>query len=268
MNPLSESSSLAKLGQWWRVAATGFCFACFGLGALLQGVSLWPLLYLSSRDRQRSRARVQRAVSGSMGAFVWLMRTVGVLSYEIHGRELLQRRGQFVIANHPSLIDVVFLVSLMPEVDCIVKEALWRNPFLRWPVQWCGYISNAFSGERLIADCTVALQTGRSLLMFPEGTRTRPGQSHHMLRGAAQIALAAQVPVRLVLIRCQPATLHKGDPWYNSPRTRPHWDIRVRPEPLDLTTWRSEPTPLAARHLTQYWEQWFDTRVELDKPKD
>ena len=252
---------LAKLGRGWRIAATGLCFAAFGLGALLQGFTLWPLLYLSARDRGRGHARVQRAVSASMRLFVWLMRTVGVLSYEIHGRHLLAPRGQFVIANHPSLIDVVFLVSLMPEVDCIVKEALWRNPFLRWPVHWAGYISNAASGERLIGDCVAALRAGRSLLMFPEGTRTRPGNAHHMQRGSAQVALAAQVPVRAVVIRCTPTTLNKGDPWYNSPPTRPHWIIRVIDPPLDLSAHAAEPTPLAARHLTQSWEKLFDSEL-------
>ena len=250
-----------RLGRAWRIVATGFCFASFGLGALLQGLTLWPLLYLTSRDRQTGHARVQRAVSASMQLFVGLMRGAGVISYEIHGREHLAKRGQFVIANHPSLIDVVFLVSLMPEVDCIVKEALWRNPFLRWPVHWSGYISNAATGEQLIADSVAALHAGRSLLMFPEGTRTRPNNNHHMQRGAAQIALAASVPVRAVLIRCTPTTLHKGDPWYNSPPMRPHFVLSVLQEPLDLTPFVREPTPLAARHLTQHWEQWFDREL-------
>ncbi len=252
---------LTKLARTWRIAATGFCFACFGLGALVQGLSVWPLLYLFGRGPERGHAHVQRAVCASMRLFVWLMKSLGVLSYEIHGRQWLEKPGQLVIANHPSLIDVVFLVSLMPEVDCIVKEALWRNPFLRWPVQWAGYISNVSNGERLIAKCTATLRAGRSLLMFPEGTRTRPGERHFMQRGAAQIVIAARAPARIVFITCRPATLHKGDPWYNSPPTRPHWVIRVSEHALELEPYLHESVPLAARHLTSYLEKLFDQQV-------
>ena len=70
----------------------------------------------------------------------------------------------------------------MPEVDCIVKQALWRNVFLRWPVYWAGYISNA-TGEGLVAACAAALREDRSLMVFPEGTRTRPGQPLAFQRG-------------------------------------------------------------------------------------
>lgn len=262
MNGVRATNTVAaSLGRGWRIVATGICFATFGLGALLQGCTLWPLLYIGSRDRRLGQARVQRAVSRSMAAFVWLMKSVGVLSYEIHGRERLARRGQFIIANHPSLIDVVFLISLLPEVDCIVKEALWRNPFLRWPVTWAGYISNAASGEQLVENCRAALTTGRSLLMFPEGTRTRPGLAHRMQRGAAHIALAAGAPVRMVVIRVGPTTLYKGDPWYNSPLSRPHFVIRVLPETFDLRQFSQDSAPMAARHLTHQWEQFFDSAV-------
>jgi len=245
----------------WRVFATGFSFACFGLGAVLMGFTAWPLLRLSSRNSRVAVARVQRAVSASMRLFVWLMKSLGLLTYEIRGREKLAARGQFVIANHPTLIDVVFLVGLMPEVDCIVKQALWRNVFLRWPVYWAGYISNA-TGEGLVAACVRALHEGRSLVVFPEGTRTRPGEPPSFHRGAAQIALAAQRDLRPVTITCEPITLYKGNAWYRVPPRRPHWILAVG-EPIAIAPFLAagEPQPLAARHLTQALEKGFDVSV-------
>jgi 1-acyl-sn-glycerol-3-phosphate acyltransferase len=251
----------------WRVVATGFSFTCFGLGALLLGFTVWPLLRLSSRSSRVGVARVQRAVSASMRLFVWLMKSLGLLTYEIRGREQLEARGQFVIANHPTLIDVVFLVGLMPEVDCIVKQALWRNVFLRWPVSWAGYISNA-TGDGLVAACAAALAAGRSLIVFPEGTRTRPGKPLNFQRGAAQIALAAHRDLRPVTITCDPITLHKGNAWYRVPPRRPHWVISVG-DPILVAAFLAvgEPQSLAARHLTQALVQWFDVSItqQLEK---
>ncbi|MEJ0086080.1 MAG: lysophospholipid acyltransferase family protein [Pseudomonadota bacterium] len=256
-----QSARLAPSGaanRLWRVFGTGLSFVCFGLGAVLLGFTVWPILRLSTLDRSRGIARVQRAVSVSMRVFLWLMETLGVVSTEVHGRERLAQRGQFVIANHPTLIDVVILVGLMPEVDCIVKQALWRNVFLRWPVYWAGYISNA-TGEGLIAACVAALRDGRSLMVFPEGTRTKPGGSLDFQRGAAQIALAARVPLRPVTITCDPITLFKGNAWYRVPARKAHFVIAVG-EPIPVADFlaRGEPPSLAARHLTKALTDWFD----------
>jgi 1-acyl-sn-glycerol-3-phosphate acyltransferase len=250
------------VNRLWRVFGTGLSFVCFGLGAVLLGFTLWPVLRFSTLDRRRGIARVQRAVSVSMRLFLWLMKTLGVVSYEVHGRERLAQRGQFVVANHPTLIDVVILVGLIPEVDCIVKQALWRNVFLRWPVYWAGYISNA-TGEGLISACVEALRAGRSLMIFPEGTRTKPGGgSLEFQRGAAQIALAAQVPLRPVTITCDPITLFKGNAWYRVPARRAHFVIAVgEPIPVIEFLTRAEPPPLAARHLTKALADWFDVSI-------
>lgn len=246
----------------WRIFGTGFSFVCFGLGAVLLGFTVLPLLRLSSTNRRVGIARVQRAVSWAMRLHVSLMKSLGVCSYEVRGLEKLEARGQFVIANHPTLIDVVILVGLMPEVDCIVKQALWRNVFLRWPVYWAGYISNA-TGEGLVAACAEALGAGRSLLVFPEGTRTRPGEPLALQRGAAQIALAAHVPLCPITITCDPITLFKGNAWFRVPARPAHWIISVGdPIPIDSFTAAGEPNSLAARHLTQALTQWFESSIE------
>lgn len=251
------------MNELWRIFATGFSFACFGLGAVLMGFTVWPVLRLTAPDRRTGIARVQRAVSWSMRVFVWLMKTLGLLTCEVRGLEKLSPRGQFVVANHPTLIDVVFLVGLMPEVDCIVKQALWRNVFLRWPVYWAGYISNA-TGEGLVAACAQALREGRSLMVFPEGTRTRPGEPLNLQRGAAQIALAAAAPMRPVTITCDPITLFKGNSWFRVPPRRPHWVLAVGdPIPVDPALAGGEPVSLAARHLTQQLARHFEEAAAL-----
>ena len=156
---------------------------------------------------------------------------------------------------------MVILVGLMPEVDCIVKQALWRNVFLRWPVYWAGYISNA-TGEGLVAACVAALREGRSLLVFPEGTRTKPGEDLEFQRGAAQIALAARAPMRPVTITCDPITLYKGNAWYRVPARQAHFVIVVG-EPIPVADFlaKGESPPLAARHLSKALKDWFAVSV-------
>lgn len=246
-----------KLGRAWRIFGTGLVFVLFGLGALVISLSLFPALRLSTRDPAAARRRIQRGMQGTFAFFVQVMKSLGLLSYEVAGAERLRQPGYLVIANHPTLIDVVFLVSLMPQVDCIVKRGLWQNPFLRWPVSWASYIPNS-EGESLIAACAATLRRGNSLLVFPEGTRSVPGQPLLMQRGAAHIALAADAAILPVTIVCTEPMLTKGYPWYRAPRRRPHFLIKVG-EPLAASDYNAgAPTPgLAARRLTDFFADYY-----------
>jgi 1-acyl-sn-glycerol-3-phosphate acyltransferase len=198
----------------------------------------------------------------AMRFHVGLMRTVGVIRTEVRDKAALLPRGQLIVANHPTLIDVVLLMSLTPDVGCVVKRGLWRNPFLRWPVVWAGYIPNS-DGERLVADCSACLRSGRSLIVFPEGTRTVPGEPMSLKRGAAQIALAAQANVLPVTILCEPLMLNKGVPWYRVPPRPGRYTIAVG-QPIAPQAYDEPGTPhsVAARHLTAQLATRFERELE------
>ncbi|HTE43367.1 MAG TPA: lysophospholipid acyltransferase family protein [Steroidobacteraceae bacterium] len=256
-----------KLDRAWRKIATGYCFVLFGVCAIILSATLFPLLRLISRDAEAGRVRIQEAMRFVMAVFIGMMRVVGVISYELHGLERLnlvgRERGTLIVANHPSLIDVVFLVSLMREVDCIVKEALWRNPFLRWPVLWAGYIPNR-SAEELVESCARNLHAGRSLLVFPEGTRTVPGQPLTMRRGAAQIALASRADILPITISCEPLMLAKTQAWHQAPHGPGHFVISVgEPIPASVYAPVGVAHSLAARAITRRMEEYFASSLKV-----
>jgi 1-acyl-sn-glycerol-3-phosphate acyltransferase len=241
-----------NINHAWRVFATGLVFVLFGVGALLISLTMFPVLRLSTRSTDVARRRIQRGMQRTFHFYIELMRRLGIMTYEVHGVERLREQGRLVVANHPTLIDVVMLVSLMPEVDCIVKRGLWRNPFLRWPVIWASYIPNS-EGEELVEGCAATLRRGHSLLVFPEGTRTVPGRPIRMQRGAAHIALAADAEILPVTVTCDPPTLFKDNPWYRVPVRRFHMRVVVG-EPVAASTFRREGElpARAARRLTQW----------------
>jgi 1-acyl-sn-glycerol-3-phosphate acyltransferase len=246
---------LRRLNRGWRVIATGIAFATFGLGGLVLSVTLFPLAALTSPDPATTRRRVQRTMSASWRLFVWFMKRMGILTWEVRGREKLLPRGQLIVANHPSLLDVVFLISQIPEVDCVVKRAIFTNRFMKYPARWAGYIAER-SAEELIADCAAAIRSGRSLLIFPEGTRTVPGQPIAMRRGAAQMALATPCPLRPVTVSVSPPTLIKGQPWYHVPPQAFHVRIEVG-DPIAIEPYLKLEPSVAARHLTRDLEAYF-----------
>ena len=257
-----------RLNHAWRIFATGFVFVLFGLGALFISLTMFPLLRLSTWNTAVARRRIQRGMQGTFRLYMEIMRVLGILTYTVEGAERLREPGRLVVANHPTLIDVVLLVSLMPAVDCIVKRGLWRNPFLRWPVSWAGYIPNS-DGEELIEGCAATLRRGHSLLVFPEGTRTVPGQPLRMQRGAAHIALAADVEILPVTVTCDPPTLFKGNPWYRVPVRRFHMHVVVG-SPVASREFRhdGEPAARAARRLTQWLLAYYGAQdsEEMQRP--
>lgn len=240
------------INRWWRVVATGFCFAVFGLGGLVVRCVFYPLLILLVKDPERRIAISQSAIHYAFKWFVALMAGVGVLTYEVRGMEKLQRHGLLVLANHPSLIDVVFLISFIEKADCIVKEQLMRNPFTRGPIRAAGFITNN-SGPGLIDDCIRSLRSGNNLVIFPEGTRTPISGSVRLQRGAANVAVRGALNITPVHIQCSRPMLTKGVPWWKVPARRPHFTIEVR-EDIEITPFCevANSEALAARQLTDY----------------
>lgn len=242
---------IAALDRVWRLLATGISFSLFGLGGLVMALIVFPAMTLFIRDRARREEIAQASVHQVWALFIWIMKTLGVLTYECHGKEKLRAdRGVIVVANHPSLIDVVFLMSFMRRSQAVVKEGVWRNPFMAGVVRATNYIPNLGDPERLVADCAAVLRAGKNLCIFPEGSRTVPGRPRRYQRGFAYAAIEANAPIRLCTIVCDPPTLLKGEPWHRIPRRRPHWKIVVheRIEPPADTGY--EKGPMGVRKLT------------------
>ena len=248
---------IARLNYSWRIAATGFSFATFGLGGLFLSVTVFPVIRLLSRGEKRC-SRTRWMIYKSFGAFVRMMEILGIMRLEVRGADKLrQSHDVLIFANHPTLIDVVVLVSLMPAASCVVKRALFRNPFLGGVVRAADYISNS-EAESLIADCAADLQRGHPLMIFPEGTRSRKGEPLRFQRGASYIALRSGKPILPVLIYCDPPTLSKSERWYQIPSRRFHVRVEVL-DKLVIDQWLQpdEAHTLAARRLTRAMEDYF-----------
>src|SRR5699024_1962051 len=131
----AQSRLLCGLNRGWRILATGLSFAVFGIGGLLLTLLATPILWLGIRTPEARKRQAQRLVSAGCRCFITFMRVVGILRYRVTGLEHLRRPGCLIVANHPSLIDAVFLIAFMPEVDCVVNQQLWQNPFTGGPVR-------------------------------------------------------------------------------------------------------------------------------------
>ena len=248
----------------WRLFATGFSFFSFGLAGLLLRFLVFPALSVLPGNRLQRISRGQRVVHYSSYVFIGLMHRLGIMTYEIKGLEKLDRPGQLIIANHPTLIDIVFLISRIKEANCIVKESLCRNPFMRGPILNAGYISNG-DPKKMITECVEWLQSGGTMIIFPEGTRSITGKPCRFQRGAATIALQANKIVTPVTLSCYPSTLTKAEQWFQIPKRRFHLAMHVGDD-IALDEFTSiEPKSIAVRRFNEFLQDYFTHQREIYK---
>jgi len=253
----------SKVDRIWRFFGTLLGFILFGLGGLMIGFVIFPLIFIVVRNPDKRQRVARRLVSNAFRLFLLIMSGLGVMSYEIEGMEHGSgARNQLIIANHPSLIDVIFLVAMFPMVDCVIKEAITRNPFMRSVALSTNWIPSGNTGI-LMNTCVSRLKSGASLLLFPEGTRSIPGQPLDFKLGAASFGIKAEAEILPVPIRCsQPRLLAKGEPWYRIPPERPIFTIRVFP-PRSLDTFVSaglHPRD-ATRELNRAFLAFFESQL-------
>jgi 1-acyl-sn-glycerol-3-phosphate acyltransferase len=109
------------IGRYWRVFCTGPGFLSFGVGGLVLRILVFPLLNLFVWEHQMRTAVARNLIRIAFRAFISLLRELGVLRYDITGLDRLARNGLLILANHPTLIDTVFLMAYVRRADCVVK---------------------------------------------------------------------------------------------------------------------------------------------------
>ena len=123
----------------------------------------------------------------------------------VRGRALMRPdRAYVVVANHQSLADIVLLYALRRQFKWLAKRSLFAIPFLGWNMSLAGYIplerNRQGSITRSIRQALEWLQQGMSVIVFPEGTRSRTGELGAFKGGAFTLAIQAGVPVLPVVL--------------------------------------------------------------------
>lgn len=149
------------------------------------------------------------------------------INVQIQNKERLKDlRSCVIVANHPSLIDIVILTASIPNCMMLAKAQLLRWPFLR-PILRTVCLCSDIDPQIMMAQADKALHEGYNLIIFPEGTRTTIGKEGAWKRGAFQIAAHCQVPVLPIRLDLNQPFLCKETPWWYAGRTCTRYDITV-----------------------------------------
>jgi len=138
-----------------------------------------------------------------------------IFSIHIDGTDKIKDdHGMIIIANHPSLLDIVIFISVVPNATCLMKDAIVHNPFMRRIAKCNQYISNSEETQVIIEKCNQALNNGDNIIIFPEGTRTLDKNQLKFTHGFSSIALSGDFEIRPAVIRFHGDCIRKNTPWY------------------------------------------------------
>jgi 1-acyl-sn-glycerol-3-phosphate acyltransferase len=254
----------ARISTTWRIVKTGFAFSVYwGLAVLLATVVV-PLSVRLAPESEGTDLRAQRMIHHANRFFVWLLVSLGLIEVSRADQERLREAGAVVVvANHPTLIDAVLLIAMLPQVDCVVGKEWADNVFLKRAVVAARYLRND-EGPALVEEARRRLEAGRKILIFPEGTRSPIGGLQPFRRGAAHIALASGHDLLPVVVSCEPPILKKGQRWYEvadrAGRFRLSVEEPVSPQPY-VAAARND--SIAARHMTADLRRRYEERLSI-----
>ena len=144
------------------------------------------------------------------GALLLLRATVG-LGHRVHGTEHRIAGPAIYAAKHQSAWDTLVFPLLLDRPAYVLKQELIRVPLFGSYLKQCGMIPVDRQGgggalKQLVRAARAAVADGRSILIYPEGTRTPPGERHSYQPGVAALSGDLGLPVI-------PVALHSGMFW-------------------------------------------------------
>jgi len=229
---------------WLGVRATLFWFG-FLVSTLVYG-GMAPLLALISYEK-----RYQILVGWCRFNVWWLGVTCGV-HYEIKGLDNIPtEHAAILMANHQSTWETLAFATIFPPLTWVLKQELMKVPFFGWGLRLIKPVAIDRAAGRNAVDQVrnqgkERLDEGIWLVIFPEGTRVKPGVKSKYKIGGAVMAVASEYPI-------VPVAHNAGASW---PR---HSYIK---KPGTITVSIGEPIPTIGKQpeaLMQEVETWIET---------
>jgi len=131
---------------------------------------------------------------------LWLLRHICKLTYTVDGLENITNQGVVVLCKHQSTWDTMILQVILPPVRWVLKRELLRVPFFGWGLAMMKPIAiDRSAGRKAVAQLVEQgrpmLDEGYWVIVFPEGTRTRPGEKKRYKQGGSILAVETGHPV-------------------------------------------------------------------------
>ncbi len=233
----------------WRsfIGVLGFTF--FGFGAGVISFIIFPYIHFFLPENKQKKA-YSEVVHRAWNFFIRLLIKIRLVNIEISDKDKLRNlSGKVIVANHPTFIDIVILIGLIPNSTCLAKKATLKNPFFRNIVKSI-YIINDIDLEKLKEDSAKYLSEGFNIVIFPSGTRTKPDEDFKIHKGSSAIALNSGVEIIPVKITTDIPFLQKGQLFCDMGAKTAEFKLEVK-EPINPKDYANLPEIKARNAISE-----------------
>jgi len=198
-----------------RIIHSLFFYFLTGLSFVI-GTTLTLLLVPFSKSKARSFQTAAHLWARFLALFSGVRVKVSGL------KSIPQDRPVIFAANHQGMSDILIALAFLPVgFRFAIKNELFKVPFFGWYLKMAGYFSidrkMVLSAYRTVDKIVEIVKEGESVLLFPEGTRTKTGEIGKLKRGSLLAALKSGAPIIPVAISGSYNILPRGS-WV----IRPH----------------------------------------------
>jgi len=247
----------------WRSLIFPLSYPIFVIGSAMM-VAMIPIAVLRHRSKTERTRWLRAALHRGAQLWVGLNSQLGLLEVSVDDKRAAASSSgpMLVIANHPSLIDVLLITAALPNLCCVLKGALHYNPLFTLLIAHLDYLPNS-DPERMLEEAQQRLSAGEHLLIFPEGTRTEPNKPLQFRMGAAEVAAKSGASVLPVTIHSNSRYLSKGYPWYRWPNDKLRYQLELGPTfpPAAAASDSKKVRRSARRRLNDQWLNHFSQRL-------
>ncbi|MEP9359006.1 lysophospholipid acyltransferase family protein [Sphingomonas sp. KR3-1] len=173
-----------------------FSIVFYGLSVVL--VLLVPLVALLGGDALRTYAMAW------VGVMTWSARWILGIRVRIEG--VIPKGPVLFAGKHEAIFEALELSRLLGSPATVMKRELAQIPLWGWAARRYGVIivnrtANASALRAMMKDAKAALAQGRSVLIFPEGTRVKVGEQPELRSGFAGLYRMLDLPVVPIAVR-------------------------------------------------------------------
>lgn len=195
---------------------------------------------------------IRRYIQGWAKIIIWLLRLVCGIRVEVTGLQHIAPGAAIIASKHQSAFDTFVWPALIAHPSYVLKRELLDLPFWGRAARHTGAVAVDRDGggaalRAMVRDAKRVLDEGRPLVIFPEGTRSAPGEKVPYQPGVAALAISSGAP-------CYPVATNSGR----------HWGRRAfhkMPGVISISVLPALPPGLARKPLMEALEQQIEAET-------
>lgn len=236
-------------------------FTYYGLGGFFFSflstlASFWP------GNQEKLKYTIRRWMAG-------FMRSVTASSLNLKRTRILNETGEdfsrpaVIIANHSSFLDILTMGSLYPKTVFLVSDWVYNSPIFGKGVRFLGFYPVSRGLEKGVEELREKIEAGYSVMVFPEGTRSKDNVVKRFHKGAFYLAEHFGMDILPVLLHGGADVFSKGDFLIRHYGITVKYLERIRPGDAAFGEGYRERTKTISRYFK---EEYRSLRMELEGP--